>query len=89
MTLRMMTPMISPIITPMITYIMQSKPNFWQLLQSVLGALFGVQSSKVLERDFTRGHAWWVYLGLGILLVGLLILLLVGLAKWIIWQAGG
>jgi hypothetical protein len=64
-----------------------SKPNFWQVLQSILGALFGVQSSKVRERDFTRGHPWWVYLGTGVLVVILLILLLIGLAKWILWQA--
>lgn len=63
---------------------LSSKPNLWQLLQSVLGALFGVQSSKVAERDFTRGHPWWVYLGLGLLVIALLILLLVGLAKWIL-----
>jgi len=66
-----------------------SKPNFWQVLQSVLGALFGVQSSKVRERDFMAGRSWWVYLGLGILVVILLILLLIGIAKWILWQAGG
>lgn len=63
------------------------KPNFWQILQSVLGALFGVQSSKVRERDFTEGHAWWVYLLIGILVVMVLILLTIGIAKWIIWQA--
>lgn len=66
---------------------MSSKLNFWQILQSVLGALFGVQSSKVRERDFLIGPPWWVYLGLGILVVIILILLLIGIAKWILWQA--
>lgn len=59
------------------------KPNFWQLLQSILGALFGVQSSKVRERDFMHGHAWWVYLALGVVVVIILILGLIGIAKLI------
>lgn len=68
----------------MINPMINSKPNFWQLLQSIFGALFGVQSSKVRERDFMHGHAWWVYLALGILVVAILVLALIGLAKWIV-----
>lgn len=60
---------------------MKSKPNLWQILQSVLGALFGVQSSEVRERDFVHGQPWWVYLAVGILVVIILVLLLVGMAK--------
>lgn len=63
------------------------KPTFWQVLVSVLGAMFGVQSSRVRERDFKAGHPWWVYLGVGVIMTLLLVLLLIGLAKFILWQA--
>lgn len=56
-------------------------PNFWQLIVSVLGAIFGVQSSKVRERDFNAGSAWWVYVLIGLVIVLVLVLALVGLAK--------
>jgi hypothetical protein len=65
----------------------QPKPNAWQVLVSVLGALFGVQSSRVYERDFTRGRAWWVYGLVGVFVVMLLVLLLFLLAKFIISNA--
>lgn len=32
-------------------------PTLWQMLASVLAAMFGVQSSKNRERDFTHGKA--------------------------------
>lgn len=60
------------------------KPSAWQLLVSLLGAIFGVQSSKVRERDFVHGHAWWVYAILGFLMVLLIVLLLMGTAKLIL-----
>ncbi|WP_020408884.1 DUF2970 domain-containing protein [Hahella ganghwensis] len=31
-----------------------AKPNLWQLVVSVLGAAFGVQSSKAQQRDFQQ-----------------------------------
>ncbi len=31
-----------------------NKPSFWQLVISILGAAFGVQSSKAQERDFKQ-----------------------------------
>jgi hypothetical protein len=61
-----------------------AKPNLWQVLVSVLGAIFGVQSSVVRERDFTRGQAWWIYALVGIVLVLAIVLLLIGLAKLIL-----
>ncbi|MDB6096275.1 MAG: hypothetical protein JWM09_553 [Francisellaceae bacterium] len=61
-----------------------SKPNFWQMLISVLGAVFGIQSTKVRQRDFENGHAWWVYLIVGILTTLVLILLLVCLVTFIL-----
>lgn len=62
----------------------RARPNLWQILISVLGALFGVQSSAVRERDFTRGQPWWVYVIVGFVVVVLIVLLLMGLTKLIL-----
>lgn len=35
----------------------QQKPSLLQTIQSILAALFGVQSGKNRERDFTKGDA--------------------------------
>ncbi|MBP9763957.1 MAG: DUF2970 domain-containing protein, partial [Gammaproteobacteria bacterium] len=43
----------------------QQRPKLWQILLSVLGALFGVQSTAVRERDFSEGQSWWVYIAIG------------------------
>lgn len=61
--------------------IKDQKPNFWQVLVSVLGAFIGVQSSKVRERDFTAGQPWWVYLLVGIIILIIIILGLIGFTK--------
>lgn len=34
-----------------------ASPTLWQTVTSVLAAMFGVQSSKNRERDFTHGKA--------------------------------
>lgn len=65
------------------------KPNFWQILVSVLGALFGVQSSKVRERDFSGARPWWVYVLVGVGVVLLFIILLLILTKFIVVTARG
>jgi hypothetical protein len=57
----------------------QSKPTLWQVLISVMGALLGVQSSKVRERDFVGGRQWWVYVIVGIVVV------LITLIKYIVF----
>lgn len=60
------------------------KPTLWQILISVLGALVGVQSSRVQQRDFEHGRPWWVY---ALVWLGLVVLLVAGLAfltEWII-----
>lgn len=64
------------------------KPTVWQILISVIGALFGVQSSRVYERDFTHGRPWWVYALVAICLVSLFLVLLALLAQFIITRAG-
>jgi hypothetical protein len=63
------------------------KPTAWQVLISVLGGLFGVQSSRVQERDFTAGHPWWIYVFVGGVVTVLCVLLLVSLAKFIVLKA--
>ncbi|MDH5179418.1 MAG: DUF2970 domain-containing protein [Gammaproteobacteria bacterium] len=40
-------------------------PSLWQVAQSVMAALFGVQSSKNYERDFKHGKpSQYIILGL-------------------------
>lgn len=58
-------------------------PNAWQVIISVLGALFGVQSSRVYQRDFTHGRPWWVYGAVGVVIVSLIVIFLILLAKYI------
>ncbi|WP_409276952.1 DUF2970 domain-containing protein [Pseudomonas defluvii] len=55
-------------------------PTFWQMLQSVLAAAFGVQSNKNRTRDFTHGKPSH-FIVLGTLFTLLFILVLVGLVK--------
>jgi uncharacterized membrane protein YidH (DUF202 family) len=59
---------------------MEEKPSLWQVVMSVLAALFGVQSAKSRERDFTKGNPW-VYVVVGLVLVTLFVLLLVVVVK--------
>lgn len=46
----------------------QGKPSLLQTIQSILAALFGVQSGKNRERDFTKGDAG-NYIGVYVILV--------------------
>ncbi len=62
----------------------QRKPSLWQVLVSVFGALFGVQSTAVRERDFTQGHPWWVYVITATVVVAILVALLILVAKVIV-----
>ena len=64
------------------------KPNIWQIIISILGAIIGVQHSRVRERDFVNGRPWWVYLIVGILFILILIILIILLAKYILIKAG-
>lgn len=64
-----------------------SKPTLWQVLVSVLGAVLGVQSTEVRERDFTRGHHWSVYLMVGTIIAVVIVLILIGIAKWAVYLA--
>ncbi|EKT4467906.1 DUF2970 domain-containing protein [Pseudomonas sp. p1(2021b)] len=55
-------------------------PTFWQMLQSILAAAFGVQSGKNRARDFTHGKASH-FIVLGTLFTLVFILVLVGLVQ--------
>lgn len=50
-----------------------SKPSFWDVVKSVIAAMFGVQSDKARERDFSAGNLW-AYIIVGIVMVTLFVL---------------
>ena len=50
-------------------------PAWWQVILSVLSAIFGVQSEAARKRDFEKGHpAAYIIVGIGVTLVILLLL---------------
>ncbi|MCO7522395.1 MULTISPECIES: DUF2970 domain-containing protein [unclassified Pseudomonas] len=55
-------------------------PTFWQMLQSILAAAFGVQSGKNRARDFTYGKASH-FIIMGTLFTLIFILVLIGLVQ--------
>ena len=52
------------------------------VVASVLAGIFGVQSNKNYERDFTKG-TFISYLIVGIVMVALLVISLFSLVKWL------
>ncbi|ERI52134.1 DUF2970 domain-containing protein [Pseudomonas sp. AOB-7] len=62
--------------------------TFWEMLQSVLAAAFGVQSGKNRSRDFSRGKPSHFIL-LGLLFTGLFVLVLLALVKLVLHLAVG
>lgn len=65
----------------------EKKPSLWQVIMSVLAAMFGVQSDSNRKRDFTYGNAW-LFIVVGIILSVLLVLILYGLVHWIMASIG-
>ncbi|WP_275629708.1 DUF2970 domain-containing protein [Pseudomonas sp. 273] len=62
-------------------------PSFWQMLQSVLAAAFGVQSGKNRTRDFSHGKpSHFIFLGVAFTLV--FVLLLYALVRLVLHLAG-
>mgnify|MGYP000651328175 CR=1 FL=1 len=55
--------------------------SLWQVVLSVLAAMFGVQSNKTRERDFTHGNPI-VFILVGLLLVACFIGTLVVVVKF-------
>lgn len=62
-------------------------PTLWQVTQSVLAAMIGVQSDKNRERDFKRGKASQ-YVLIGIVFTALFVLTVAGVVKLVMHLAG-
>ena len=62
-------------------------PTFWQMLQSVVAAAFGVQSGKNRARDFTHGKPSH-FIFLGILFTAIFALTLLGIVKLVLHLSG-
>jgi hypothetical protein len=62
-------------------------PTFWQMLQSVLAAAFGVQSGKNRARDFNHGKPSY-FVALGLLFTLCFVLTIFGLVKLVLYYAG-
>lgn len=54
----------------------QKKPSIIQIIGSVLAAMFGVQSSKVRNRDFSQ-QSPWVYIIIGIIMTALFVVVVI------------
>jgi len=62
------------------------KPNFFQIIGSVLSAIFGVQNNKNRERDFTQGNIKY-FIGVYAIIVLCIILSMVTLVRFVISHA--
>lgn len=62
---------------------MSGKLTLWQVIKSVLAAMFGVQNSQDRERDFTHGNPW-IFIIVGVATVMLFILLLYGIVRLVL-----
>lgn len=62
-------------------------PTFMQTFKSSLAAMFGVQSSATLKRDFTRGKPSH-FIFMGIILTALFVLTVWGVVKLVLSVAG-
>jgi len=56
------------------------KPTFFQVLMSVLGAAFGVQSEKTRQRDFQQGKPL-VYILAGLIFTTVFVIALVSIVS--------
>ncbi|APE07487.1 MAG: DUF2970 domain-containing protein [Alteromonas sp.] len=61
-----------------------SDTGFWAAVGSVLASLFGVQSHKNYERDFTRG----TFITFAVVGVVMVVLFVVSLFSFVKWYAG-
>jgi hypothetical protein len=59
------------------------RPNFIQVIGSVLAAFFGVQSNKNRERDFKHGKASHFIIA-GLLMTGVFVLLVWGVVRLVL-----
>jgi hypothetical protein len=65
----------------------KNSPSFGAVLASVVAAVFGVQSSKNRERDFTRGKPIH-YIIVGLIVTLVFVLSVWGVVKLVLSNAG-
>lgn len=65
-----------------------TKPTLWQVITSVIAAMFGVQSEKARQRDFTSGSPGQ-YIIIGLIAVALFVLIIFSVVKLILFFALG
>ena len=68
-------------------YLSQESPSLWKMFLSVLAAVFGVQSEKNRQRDFSKGNAW-VFALLGFVALIVFIIAVILLTRWALSLAG-
>ena len=61
--------------------------SFWELLQSVLAALLGVQSESARRRDFSKGKPLH-FIIIGVVATVLLVLIFAGIVRLVLTLAG-
>lgn len=64
-----------------------AKPNLLQTISSILAALFGVQSAKNRERDFTKGDAG-NFIGVYVVLVVVFVVAMMLVVRAVLSSAG-
>lgn len=64
------------------------RPSFWDMILSVLAAMFGVQKGKNRERDFTTGNPW-VFIVIGIIMTTAFVFLLIGVVNMVLANVKG
>jgi hypothetical protein len=66
---------------------MSQSPGIFQVVKSVLAAMFGVQSEENRERDFNHGKASH-FIAVGIVLTVIFVLVLIYIVTGIVEDAG-
>ncbi len=64
-----------------------TKPGFWQIVLSTMGAAFGVQSSKTHERDFKQGSIY-PYIAAGIIFTVLFVIVVATVVSTVLSESG-
>lgn len=62
-------------------------PGLMDVLKSVIASMFGVQSNRNREKDFTHGKPWQ-YIIIGLLMTVVFMLTVWGVVKLVMWLAG-
>lgn len=65
----------------------KKSPSFLSILQSVLAAMFGVQSEEKRKKDFEGGN-FASYIFIGVVMTIIFVLSIVWFANWVVDNAG-